>query len=103
MHLDNRNFASVLIGVFVERNEAGFVRLDEVGKLGNTPPFVLELALLALVGGDEDEGPGHFDSSHLGLRRWSAETVFRALDRWLDAGFRWCKAPRRLDSNQEVR
>src|SRR4051794_692775 len=64
MHLDNRDFASVLVGVLVERNEAGFVRLDEVRKLRNTPLFVLELARLELVRGDEDERPGHFDSLH---------------------------------------
>src|SRR3954471_9453886 len=54
MHLDKRNFPPALVGGLVERNGSGFVRLDEVRKLRNTPLCVLELALLEPVVGDED-------------------------------------------------
>src|SRR5436190_20239672 len=77
MHLDNCNLASVLVGVLVERNEAGFVRLDEDRKLRTTPLLVLELALLELVSSDEDERPGHFGSLRLGFDWLTAVRRFR--------------------------
>src|SRR6476620_8367457 len=59
MHLNHGDLGTTLVGILVERAETGLVRLDEVTKFRNAPLFVLELALLELVRGDEDEWPWH--------------------------------------------
>jgi hypothetical protein len=57
--LYDSNLRAVVIRVFIECDEARFIRLDEVTQSRDALSFGIELSLLEPIGRDEDEWPGH--------------------------------------------
>jgi hypothetical protein len=57
MDLHDSHLRSIVVRVFVERDQTRFIGLDEVNQPRDAPPLSLELSGLEFVSRDEDERP----------------------------------------------